>query len=260
MTECLLKHQRNAVMSRVDRVSEVVQALEDKIFQGGLAPGDPLPSERDISAQMGVSRTVVREAIGRLASLGLVRSVHGSGTRVEAPTGRQISVGFERLLRWSECRLEDLAAVRLPLETAIAASAANHRSEAHLALLDETQRTLGDPDQSLKAHVKADLEFHAILAEATGNPIFQMVLSPIQELLIESRRQTLGKHGSELAHDHHARILAAVRQGDPDLASEEMRRHIQTNFQHLHEAAGRPAADRSGPEAETPPADFSPPV
>lgn len=224
-------------MSRVDRVSEVVQALEAKILQGGLAPGDALPSERDISAQMGVSRTVVREALGRLASLGLVRSVHGSGTRVEAPTGRQISVGFERLLRWSDCRLEDLAAVRLPLETAIAASAAAHRSEEHLALLEETQQVLGDPCQSLKAHVKADLEFHALLAEATGNPIFQMVLSPFQELLIESRRQTLGSHGAALAYDHHARILAAVRDRHSPRASQAMREHIEANFQHLHAAA-----------------------
>lgn len=223
-------------MSRVDRVSEVVQALEDKILQGGLAPGDPLPSEREISAQMGVSRTVVREAIGRLASLGLVRSIHGSGTRVETPTGRQISVGFERLLRWSDCRLEDLAEVRLPLETSIAASAALHRTENHLEMLDETQQVLGDPGRSLKAHVKADLEFHAILAEATGNPIFQMVLSPIQELLIESRRQTLGSHGAELAHRHHARILAAVREGDAQRASQAMREHIEANFEHLHAA------------------------
>lgn len=247
-------------MSRVDRVSEVVQALEDKILQGGLAPGDPLPSERDISAQMGVSRTVVREAIGRLASLGLVRSIHGSGTRVEAPTGRQISVGFERLLRWSDCRLEDLAAVRLPLETAIAASAAIHRTEEHLAMLDETQQTLGDPAQSLKAHVKADLEFHAILAEATGNPIFQMVLSPIQELLIESRRQTLGSHGAELAHDHHARILAAVRQGDPERASQSMREHIQTNFQHLHQAAENAPTDQPSPGDGVPPVDLGSPL
>jgi DNA-binding FadR family transcriptional regulator len=224
-------------MSRVDRVSEVVRALEHKILSGGLNPGDPLPSEREISAQLGVSRTVVREAIGRLASLGLVRSVHGSGTRVAAPNGRQISAGYQSLLRWADCRLEDLAAVRLPLETAIAASAALNRSEALLALLEKTQEVLGNPGKSLKAHVKADLEFHAILAEATGNSIFQLVLSPIQELLIESRRQTLGRHGAAIAHKHHAAILQAVRRGDAQLASQTMREHIEANFQHLHEAA-----------------------
>lgn len=224
-------------MSRVDRVSEVVQSLEDKIFGGGLNPGDPLPSEREISTQLGVSRTVVREAIGRLASLGLVRSIQGSGTRVAAPNSRQISIGYQRLLRWSDCRLEDLAAVRLPLETSIAALAATHRTAAQLVQLEETQQTLGNPAKSLKAHVKADLDFHAILAEATGNAMFHLVLAPIQELLIESRRQTLGRHGAAIAHRHHAAILAAVAAGDPQLASQAMREHIEANFQHLREAA-----------------------
>lgn len=226
-------------MSRVDRVAEVVQALEGKILSGGLSPGDPLPSERELSAQMGVSRTVVREALGRLACLGLLRSVQGSGTRVEAPNGRQISAGYEQLLRWSDCQLEDLAAVRLPLETAIAASAARHRTAGQLEQLEQTQRVLGSPGKPLKAHVKADLDFHAILAEATGNPIFQLVLSPIQELLIESRRQTLGRHGAALAHRHHASILEAVRAGDAQLASQAMREHIEANFQHLHEDASK---------------------
>jgi len=236
-------------MSRVDRVSEVVQAFEHKILSGGLNPGDPLPSEREISAQLGVSRTVVREAIGRLASLGLVRSVHGSGTRVAAPNGKEISVGYQRLLRWSDCRLEDLAAVRLPLETAIAASAALNRSEAQIVQLEQTQQILGNPAKSLKAHVKADLDFHAILADATGNSIFQLVLAPMQELLIESRTQTLGRHGAALAHRHHAAILSAVRARDAQLASQAMREHIEANFQHLHEAA---AVRQAGPSGDRP--------
>lgn len=236
-------------MSRVDRVSEVVQALEQKILSGGLHPGDPLPSEREISAQMEVSRTVVREAIGRLASLGLVRSVHGSGTRVATPNGKEIYVGYQRLLRWSDCRLEDLAAVRLPLETAIAASAALHRTEAQIELLEQTQQILGNPAKSLKAHVKADLDFHAILADATGNSIFQLVLAPMQELLIESRRQTLGRHGAALAHRHHAAILSAVRAGDSQFAGQAMREHIEANFQHLREAA---AHDENAAEGDRP--------
>ena len=88
---------------------------------------------------------------------------------------------------------------------------------------------------SLEAHVKADLEFHALLAEATGNPLFGIVLTPIQELLIESRRRTVGRHGAALAHEHHARILDAVRAGDPAAAAEAMRMHLEANYRHLSE-------------------------
>jgi GntR family transcriptional repressor for pyruvate dehydrogenase complex len=220
-------------MPRADRVSEVVQYLEQAILAGKWSPGDVLPSERDISAEIGVSRSVVREALGRLSSLGLVRSMHGSGTRVEAPNDKPITAGYRRLLRLGEFRLSDLAAVRLPLETAIARLAALHRSGEHLERLERAQQVLGNPQARLEAHVQADLEFHAALAEASGNPLFGIVLAPIQELLIESRRRTLGRHGADLAHGHHEAILHAVRSGDAAAAENAMRAHIEANFQHL---------------------------
>jgi DNA-binding FadR family transcriptional regulator len=212
----------------------MAREFERAIVAGEFAPGDVLPSEREISARWGVSRSVVREALGRLASLGLVRSVHGSGTRVEAPNGRQITVGYRRLLRATDWRLEDLAAVRLPLETSIAALASQRRTDEHLARLEQAQEILGNPTRTLEAHVKADFAFHAALAEATGNPFFAVVLAPIQELLIESRRHTLGRYRAELAHAHHARILEAVRDRDQARAEQAMREHIEANFQHLH--------------------------
>ncbi len=221
-------------MAGADRVSELVGHFEQQILSGRLAPGDLLPSERSVSVEMNVSRSVVREAINRLASLGLVRSVHGSGTRVEAPSGRPITEGYQRLLRHGEVDLAHLAQVRLPLETTIAGLAARHRTDEQLARMQQTQETLAQPRGSLEIQVRADLEFHALLAEASGNPLFGMVLAPIQELLIESRRRTLGRHGVRLAHEHHEAILDAVCRGDEAGAAEAMRRHLETNFQHLN--------------------------
>src|SRR5262249_52162042 len=229
--------RRGVRMPRVDHVRKLVEHFERAILAGEYAPGDLLPPEREISARMDVSRSVVREALGRLASLGLVRSVHGSGTRVEEPSSRPVTVGYQRLLRRSDLRIQDLAAVRLPLETTIAALAAARRTEADLDALRATQKVLGNPRRSLEAHVRADLDFHAVLARATGNPLFQVVLAPIQELLIESRRQTLGRYGAEIAFRHHARILTAVEAGDAGAAEQEMREHIQANFQHLNDVA-----------------------
>jgi GntR family transcriptional repressor for pyruvate dehydrogenase complex len=220
-------------MAQADRVSEVVAQLEEAILSGRLTPGEQLPAERILSVELGVSRSVVREAIGRLASMGLVRSVHGSGTRVEAPSSGPIRAGYQRLLRQGEFDLSHLAAVRLPLETHIAALAAQHRTGEQLARLEHTQAMLGDARSGFDAQVRADMEFHAVLAEASGNPLFGVVLAPIQELLIESRRRTLGRHGSALAHRHHAAILDAVRRGDPDAAERAMRAHLEVNAQHL---------------------------
>ncbi len=220
-------------MSQVDRVSQVANQLEQEILTGKLAAGELLPSERELSSTLGVSRSVVREALGRLSSLGLVRATHGSGTRVEAPDSKQVVVGFQRLLTRPDYRLEDLSTVRLPLETAIAAAAALRRGDEHLERLRQTQSILGDPARSLEEHVQADLNFHATLAEATGNPLFQVVLAPIQELLVQSRHRTLGRFGSGLAHEHHAAILAAVERQDAGEAIRAMQLHMDANIHHL---------------------------
>ncbi len=222
-------------MSTVDRVTDLVHLLERDILSGKLAPGHRLPSERELSIEHGVSRSVVREALGHLESLGLLSRVHGSGTRVERPDGRQATAGYQRFLQLAELRPQDLGEVRLPLETAIAALAAERRADEHLARLEKTQAALGNPRGSLESHAKADLEFHATVAAATGNPLFQLILEPIQQLLIESRRRTLGRYGAELAHEHHARILAAVRDRDSKAAADAMRFHIEANLKHLRE-------------------------
>src|SRR5262249_8253092 len=93
---------------------------------------------------------------------------------------------------------------------------------------------------SLESQVQADQDFHAVLAEATGNPLFNLVLSPMQELLIESRRRTLGRHGARLAHEHHAAILDALRARDEAAADAAMRCHLQMNVLHLSQEEGEP--------------------
>jgi DNA-binding FadR family transcriptional regulator len=232
-----------------DRVSPIVAHFEQRILSGELAPGDTLPPERALCDAFDVGRSTIREALNRLASLGLVRSVHGSGTRVEAPSGRPVSAGLERLIRRSEPNLAQLAQVRLPLETTIAGLAAQHRGDEHIARMEQAQAQLADPSGSLEAHVRADLDFHATLAEASGNPFFGLVLAPIQELLIQSRRRTLGEYGARLAYDHHAAILDAVRNKDEHSAVEAMRLHMQANFEHLSRA---PTMKAGTPEEEAP--------
>ncbi len=220
-------------MAAPDRVAAVVSELEGMILKEGLGPGDRLPTERDLSAKLNVSRSVVREAIKRLQSIGRVTSLQGSGTRVAAPSGEQVTAGYRWLFRHTDLRLEHLGTVRIPLETTIAALAAQHRTEEQLERLTAAQSVLGDETRSLKSLVDADVEFHAILAEATGNPIFQMILGPIQELLVESRRRTISRFGARLAHEHHQRILNAVKDQRPQAASRAMAEHLRLNAEHL---------------------------
>lgn len=216
-------------------MSEISRQLERAIVEGEYLPGQRLPPERLLSSQFQASRSVIREALGRLASLGLVESRQGSGTRVTPPNGRQVALGYERLLREVPERLADLAAVRITLETSIASLAAQHRRPEHLRELERLQQILHQPRKSLAAHVKADGDFHSTLAEAAGNPFFSLVLAPIHDLLTESRLQTLRRFGASIAWQHHQRILDAIRAQDPDEAARAMEEHLTVNSRHLSE-------------------------
>ena len=90
--------------------------------------------------------------------------------------------------------------------------------------------------------MKADGAFHTILAEATGNRFLPLVLSPIHDLLIESRLRTLQRYGAALACSHHANILEAVRAQDPGAAVLAMREHLTVNSRHLQELSQQIAA------------------
>jgi GntR family transcriptional regulator, transcriptional repressor for pyruvate dehydrogenase complex len=257
-------------MSHLERVAQITAQLERSIRSGELAPGDRLPSERQFSARFGVSRGVIREALGCLAGQGLVKSYRGSGTRVTPPDSRLVTAGLSRLIGQMDHRLEDLCAVRLVIEPAIAAMAAIHRAEEHLDRMEKTQAIFRNPRRSLETYVQADMVFHASLADASGNPIFVIILEPIRELLRESLRQTMRHcalqfisepHGKVLdavrarapertlsalrqqISEPHGKILDAVRARDPERASSAMRQHMEITVADIAEI--RHSADRA---------------
>jgi GntR family transcriptional regulator, transcriptional repressor for pyruvate dehydrogenase complex len=226
---------REVVMPSSNRVLTVLNELQDRITSGRYVPSELLPPERELSTSLGVSRGVLREALGILAGMGLIKSRQGSGNRVEFPSTQHVSASYGRLLRRLDHHAEHLCAVRLALETSIAALAATYRTDEHLDALERTQELLSRARQSTEVCVRADVDFHSTLAEASGNPIFEIVVAPIQGLLLECRRRAIPRFGSRVVVEHHGRILAAVRDGDPAKASQFMREHIELSTSHLLE-------------------------
>src|SRR3954454_8829484 len=112
---------RGLIVPDSARVFQVVHEIQDRIASGRYVPGQQIPPERELSAVLGVSRSVLREALSTLAGMGLVKSRQGSGTRVHPPSSQHVSDGYQRLLSRPDHHPEHLCAVRLPLETSIAA-------------------------------------------------------------------------------------------------------------------------------------------
>ena len=213
--------------SVADRVAQVVDHLEKKIFSGELEPGDLLPAERELSAELGVSRSVVREALGKLDSLGLVQRRQGSGTRVAPPSKIPVLKGFQRIFQAGDIDLNDLTEARLPLEITMARLAAQRRSEGHIRRLEEQQAILENEQEDIESHLRADEAFHAILADATGNPMFGMLLESVQHLRHEPYRKHYDHYQLRQAHAEHQAVLQAIRDGDANAAEAAVRAHLE---------------------------------
>jgi GntR family transcriptional repressor for pyruvate dehydrogenase complex len=219
------KIAREATLS--DTVSRQIQEL---IVARQLMPNDRLPAERDLADQLGVSRTVVREAVRSLAAKGLLAVSPGrGGTIVRLPTAETMAEMMTLFLRGDERALdyENLIEVRRVLEVSIAGIAAERRTDEDLAemqvILDETLKVGNDRD----AFVQWDLEFHKALARATHNRLFSLLLESVSELMVEVRRLAFTRHGAPArSYRYHGAIYEQVQQSNAAGAREAMRDHL----------------------------------
>jgi GntR family transcriptional regulator, transcriptional repressor for pyruvate dehydrogenase complex len=149
---------------------EIAQHLVVLIRDGLISAGTKLPTEHRLSCQFRVSRTVVREAISRLKSDGLVESRQGSGVSVIPASLRRSFKLYEAVL--GPQQVIELLELRQPLEMASARLAAvRHTPEDLQEIVDAQQRMKMSLDWSEEG-VQADLDFHHAIAKATGNPFY----------------------------------------------------------------------------------------
>ena len=233
-------------MSLPDAVSD---RLAGSILDGELTAGDRLPGERELADQLGVSRIVVRESLGRLQARGLIEIRPGVGAFVVPMPDRSVTEPLGLYIRRHGVGHAHLFEVRRALEPQIAAAAARRREPRALATLDAAQRRMAaaaadleratsdpgdgadgaDGDEALEAFAWADLAFHVHLAQASGNPLFELLLVPLVEPLLEVRRAGARRPGAAArATAEHAAILAAVAAGDATTAAAAMVRHLDS--------------------------------
>lgn len=246
------QHQTNGrsirslkTIDRSDRVSEVLQQLSDQITTGAFGRDGALPPEGSLAAAFGVSRTVIREAMRTLRAQGLVEVSQGKPPRVKPADPQATIASLTLLLRRSEGTLLHLIEARRPLESEIALLAAERAGPADFDRLQETIDRL-TAVRTLDERVQADVEFHRILAETTGNQVFCLMLETISGLLCESRRRTLSQSGSEVAAVGHRAVLAALRRRDGASAKSAMLEHLTLAERDLRAADEQPAVRKEG--------------
>lgn len=150
------------------RTTALADHLRAQIADGVLPTGQKLPSEAQLIAEHGVSRTVVREALGRLQAEGLIHTRRGAGSYALTPPS-ETTTPATRPVRTPEERLQ-LIEFRLAVETEGAALAAERRNEAQLAALRTELESFSAAERNPAQAMRHDFRFHRLLAEASGNP------------------------------------------------------------------------------------------
>jgi GntR family transcriptional repressor for pyruvate dehydrogenase complex len=223
----------------VDRVAEVIS---DEITSGRLSPGERLPSEVQLVEQLGVSRTVVREAVSRLRNAGLVEPRQGSGVFVLAPRMKPLDLSAEA--QQTKASVLQVVEVRRAMEGEAAALAATRatpedirRIRAALDAIDADVRAGGDG-------VDADLAFHQSVVDSTGNPVLAETLRYIGSLMHSGMRVTRANEARRAdftaqVRREHQLMLEAIELGDPEAARAAARQHMEHAAERLQEADDR---------------------
>jgi GntR family transcriptional regulator, transcriptional repressor for pyruvate dehydrogenase complex len=193
---------------------QIARLLTAYVTTGHLQPGARIPSERRLAEELGVGRSVVREALKSLALVGLIESRHGDGTYVADSTPESFSRAVEwRLVAWGGERA-DVAEAMATLDADLAALAAERRTQgdlqdlmAHLAD-EEVALEAGDPAGLAAAH----LAFRATVAVAAGNVTLASVVEALRAaapIVAEAETGAIDPAGDR-------RLLDAIRRGLAD--------------------------------------------
>jgi GntR family transcriptional repressor for pyruvate dehydrogenase complex len=224
---------------------EVADRIRTLMLDGAFPPGEPLPSERHLAERFGVSRGSIRDALRTLETIGLLETRHGQGTFPHELSVDRLVAPLASVMAYRPDLQDELLDVRRMFEPAVARAAAQRVTEEDLAAL---QRILDVQRQKLKSSQSAiaeDTAFHAILARATRNRVVMSIMATLNDLLVESRTQSLQQKGRPARSiDGHESVVAALRRHDPEGASQAMRNHIDqiADIQSLAHKVSKPAA------------------
>ena len=224
----------------------VTRQIEKLILRGILRPGERLPSERELSERLGVSRPSLREAIAELQDKGLLSARAGAGIYVADMLGSAFSDALIRLFADHEQAVFDYVSFRRDMEGLAAERAARFASDTDLqviqTILDKMEAAHLKRDPTDEARLDAD--FHLAIIEASNNVIMLHMMRSMYQLLQQGvfyNRQTMFKQRTtrDMLLDQHRAINDALQARDPEGARAAVEAHlsyVERALQDQHKA------------------------
>ncbi|WP_410015613.1 FadR/GntR family transcriptional regulator [Sodalis sp. C49] len=210
----------------------VVGFLREQLLSGELKAGDCLLPERELSARLGVSRPVLREALRALAMIGAVEIRHGIGTVVKKPSVSILGEFFTFVLAHQADVIDDVMQARIAIERQAVRLACRRATQGDYDRLAECLRAIIDTIHTPEVGGLADFHFHEAIVLASGSATLISIYQSISALMMRShldrREQIIQVDGiEEFLIDHHRLIFAAIVGRDEARADELLARHFE---------------------------------
>ncbi|HRA47250.1 MAG TPA: GntR family transcriptional regulator [Thermomicrobiales bacterium] len=214
----------------------IVDQFLQRIHDGQLRPGERLDTERELAAQFGVSRGVIREAIKVLVALGLVESRQGSGTYISSHQVPSISRSLILSARPEPESLAEMAEYRIPLERQGAELAAHRRTSDEAEQLMNLAAATGTAARAddWTEFGRNDRAFHLLIGKAARNSLLEATLAALGHVMQNAVSMVLDRSGQmEIAAAHHLAIAEAILLQDTALAGQRMEAHVRYSTDEL---------------------------
>jgi len=218
-------------------VSDAIGAISRHIRDNDLMPGDRLPSEASMSKELNVSRTVVREAFRSLAAMRIIDLATGKRAAVAAIDPAAMSLMIEHGVHTDQINVQQIYDVRRTIETRIVTLAAIRRSDTEATDLLALAQAMGHAVDDPASLMELDLRFHMLLAQASRNPVFTLIVGAFQGITRQTwpigwkSRPTSASRDLMLAT--HGDIARAVAASDPQQAVASMSLHFDESVRAL---------------------------
>ena len=216
----------SALLTSVTLSSQVKNHILNLIAEQKLTPGMPVPSEIQLIQKLGVSRGIVREAYRSLAALGILETHSGKVPRIKKFDDEVLRVVFGFALATEQVTTEQILQVRRWLELGVVEAAARNGGEEDFANLRAEMAKIREQFDDVESFITHDIRFHQLLAVASKNPLFMMLLQALHQegLNAQSDQKEYGNHIITL----HQKICDAVCARDVETATQAMKSHFDS--------------------------------
>ena len=230
------------ILGTIEKISapqQVAQRLKEAILSGKIVQGSKLPSERELAAQLKVSRPVLREAIVMLSSYGLIYSKQGEGTFVVDKFSENILsfMGFDNNL--NRGNYQYFFACRKLFEIGMVEEIIKNVTNQKTNQLTKVNQTFSKEFSNLGKYIEAEIEFHRTFVGLTQNPLVLELYSIVLKFIYTSASYLLAS--KDIRNETlvaHRKIIEALESKDEELCKAAVSEHLfisQSNLEHYYQ-------------------------